>query len=222
MSPGISVLLPPGQPRGPEHLCPVGKVRELLLPAGLCLASILIPHLSPASASPWTGPALEAVTCTDLAVSWPCMVPAAAPALLSCCTHPRLEVGFKGGVTGPQIETGERLADPSLPWGESVWRSPSGCFSFSRGSWLFFCWTTSHSLAASALRHPKEEHRGRSTGLGKRALQVTFHKGPRWLLIMYSSANCFFNLPVHFPASKGPQALCVTSLQCIPPKKPLD
>lgn len=44
-----------------------------------------------ASASPTesSGPALEAVTCTDLAVSWPCMVPAAAPALLSCCTHPR-------------------------------------------------------------------------------------------------------------------------------------
>ena len=48
---------------------------------------------------------------------------------------------------------------------------------------------------------------------------MDFHKGPRWLLIMYSSANCFFNLPVHFPASKGPQALCVTSLQCILPQK---
>lgn len=87
------------------------------------------------------------------------MVPAAAPALLSCCTH--LEVGFKGRVTGPRIETGGRLANPSWPWGERVWRSPRDAphspvgASFSK----VFCGTMSHSLAASALKHPEEEHR---------------------------------------------------------------
>ena len=68
-------------------------------------------------------------------------------------------------MTGPQIETGGRLADPGwlIPAGPGVRVSGGALVAASHspvgaGFSRVFCWTTSHSLAASALRHPKEEH----------------------------------------------------------------
>lgn len=94
----------------------------------------------------------------------------------------------------------------------------------------------SHSLAAPALELTEELTQDGSSGLGKRVLQMNFHNSPRSLLIMYSSVNlpptlkqCFFNLPIRFPANKGPQALCVTppplhsrKFKTIPQKERLD